>query len=420
MAFITLLLYIVTIYLRPQEWVYAIYGWPVIDILAITTAFFLVWEIAQTKKLRILEPPNMLLLAFLGCVVLSHVARTYAWGAWDSFLKFGRNVVMFFLFVNTLNSPRKIKIVIWLIILLSVVLAIQGIYQYTHGFGWAGQPLILDRDMLRTTWVGIFNDPNDLALAFVVAIGFLLAFIFGKTNIFAKIISVPLVVVLLYSLYFTNSRGGYVALAATTAYFFLRKFKNKFLAVIVGGLLAFAIVIVGPSRMSDISAQEESAHGRIEAWYQGFQMLKTSPLFGVGYDMFKDYHERTAHNSYVLVAAEEGLIGLFFWIALIYMCFKGLYLLSQYPIPNTQYPIPYLRGLESALFGFLCASYFLSRSYIALFYIILALAAAFAYTMLKEEDYKFNVKDAGNVGMLTAGILVIVWFSMRISLRIFG
>ncbi|RKY32241.1 MAG: hypothetical protein DRP68_04010 [Candidatus Omnitrophota bacterium] len=418
MSFISLLLYITAIYIRPQEWLPQVYGWPLIDILAIATAFFVILETMHTKKIIVNHPQNILLLAFLGAVVFSHLSHTYMWGAYDSFIKFGKIVVMFFLFVTVLNSQKKLKIAIWLIVILTVILALQGIYQYRHGFGWAGQPLVQQRGkhpIFRITWIGIFNDPNDLALAFVVAIGFLLSFIFSRVSFFTKIISIPLVGVLIYSLYLTNSRGGYLALGATTMYYFLRKMKNKILALIIGGVLAFSIFIFGPSRLSNISIREDSAYGRIEAWYEGFQMLKNAPLFGVGYRMFTDYYPLTAHNSYILVAAEEGLIGLFIWIALIYTCFKGLYILTG----RNNGLKPYVSGLEAGLVGFLSASFFLSRSYVTLLYILLALASAFAYTFLKKEEY-FGGKEMRRAGILTIGILFILWISMRVSLRILG
>jgi len=415
MSFIFLLFYIATIYIRPQEWVPAIYAWPLIDILATATAICLFFEIAMRGWARIKEAQNMLLLAFFGCVLMSHMSHTYLQGTIDSFNKFGPNVIMFFLFVNVLNTPRKIKIAIWLIVAMSLFLALESIFQYRNGIGWAGQPMILDRGMFRTTWIGIFNDPNDLALAIVVGIGVLISFIFSRSSIFAKVISIPILGVLSYGLYFTNSRGGYLAYAAMTAYFFMRKFKNKAIAISIGALLAFVIIIIGPSRMSDISAHEGAAFGRIEAWYQGFQMLKSAPLFGVGYGMFADYHRLTAHNSYILVAAEEGLIGFFIWIALIYAVFKGLFKLTR---DNTV--AAYSLGIEAGLFGFLAASYFLSRAYIALFYVILAVSCALIYTHLRKEDNVFNFKDLGRAGLLSVGILIMVWISMRVSLRLVG
>jgi O-antigen ligase len=413
MAFFFLLLYITAIYIRPQEWVPVFYAWPLIDILAILTAFSLLFKISQTRKLLLTTPQCLLLFGFLASIVLSHLSHTYFWGAYDSFLKFSRLVIMFLLFINVLDSERKLKIILWFIVILTVTIAIQGIYQFQSGFGWAGQPLTESR---RITWIGVFNDANDLALALVMAIGFLMAFVFGKTKILYKIISFSLFALLLYSLYLTNSRGGYMALAGTIMFYFLRRFKNKIIGIPIGVVLVLTLFILGPSRLSMMSASEESASGRIDAWYQGVQMLKSSPLFGVGYGMFTADYPRTAHNSYVLVAAEEGLVGLFFWIALIYSCFKGLDILKK----KKPKLINYSAGIEASLFGFLSASFFLSRSYQAILYVMLALASSFIYTFLKKEDYSFNSKDLRIAGVLSLTILFITWITMRVSVRMGG
>lgn len=413
MAFFTLLLYITCIYLRPAEWILAMYGWQIIDWLAIITAFFIILESAKSKKIILMTPQNFLLLGFLGTIVLSHLSHAYFWGAYDSFIKFSKTVIMFFLFVNVLDSGKKLKVSLWFIVFLTVILAIQGIDQFKNGFGWAGQPLSKTG---RINWIGIFNDANDLALALVMAIGFILAFIFGRVKMISKIISISLLGILLYALYLTNSRGGYLALGATVFFYFLRKFRKKIFAAIIGGIAILLIFAHGPSRLSMISASEESAFGRIEAWYEGIQMLKSSPLFGIGYGMFTDEFRRTAHNSFVLVAAEEGLIGLFFWVALIYVCFKGLSTLKK---RNPQL-INYTSGLEASLFGFMSSAFFLSRSYQAILYIILALTCSFIYVFLKKEDYTFNYKDMRIAGLLSLGILLVAWITMRVSLRMVG
>ena len=412
MAFILLLLYTTCIYLRPQEWVPAVYGWPLIDWLAI---LMIICLFLNPSKVKIKTPQNLLLFGFLITIVLSHLSHFYMWAAYESFLNFGKIVIMFFLFSNVINSEKKIKVSIWFIIILTVVLAIQGIYQYEHGIGWAGQPLVQqgkEYGVGRITWIGIFNDPNDLALAFVMAIGFLLAFVFSKTKFFIKVLSVFLTGILLYSLYFTNSRGGYLALAATMGYFFLRSMKNKFIAVVIGGVLAFSVMFFGPSRLSTISTSEGSAYGRIDAWYQGFQMLKSAPLFGVGYGRWKDYHSLGAHNSYILVAAEEGIVGLFFWMALIYLCFKHLKTIKN---KNREITV-YILGIEGGFFGFLVSAYFLSRSYISVLYIMLALASAFVYVFLKNDENSFHFKDIKTTSILILGILALVWGSMKFSI----
>lgn len=421
MSFVFLLLYVAAIYIRPQEWVPRIYGWPLINMLAIATAVCVFFEAGLKQKLRLKEPHMVLLLAFLGAIVMSHLSHTYFGGVWDSVLKFSSNVIMFFLFINALDTEKKIKITIWFLVLLALILAAQGIYQWYHDIGWAGQPIMqyIDEErgiMRRITWIGIFEDPNDLALALVVSAGFLVSFIFSKTNVVLKVVSGLLLAVLMEALYYTNSRGGYLAMAATVGFFFLLRMKNKILASIIGGILGFAVIIIGPARMSQITASESSAMGRIDAWFEGFQMLKSAPLFGVGYGMFGDFHIQTAHNSYILVAAEEGIVGFFIWMALICLCFKGLSLIVKKKTAS----MPYALGLESSLFGFLAASYFLSRAYIPVLYLLLALSSAYIFAVLKKEEYAFTKKDVKTSASLAFGVLILVWISMRVSLRLVG
>jgi len=414
MSFISLLLYVIAIYLRPQEWIPAVYEWPLIYILTITSVIFAFFESMGQRKLHLKEPPNLLMLGFLACMIMSHVAHTYLQGAIDSFSFFAPNVFLFFLFVNILVTEKRIKIMIWFIIIITFILAIEGIQQHYSGIGWAGQTPFLDlgSGLTRIRWIGIFNDPNDLALIFVVSAGFLISFIFGSTNLFVKILSCGMLFILGQALFYTNSRGGFLAMAATISFFVLKKMKNKVLALIVGVSIALIVIMFGPSRMSQVSSSEASAYGRIEAWYQGFQMLKSAPIFGVGDRMFIENHFRAAHNSYISVAAELGLVGIFIWISLIYSCLKGLILSSR----KLSASKPYMIGLESGLVGFLSASFFLSRSHVAVLYLLLALAASFMYTILNKEEYEFTKKDTKITALLTIGILVIVWISMKFAI----
>ena len=124
-----------------------------------------------------------------------------------------------------------------------------------------------------------------------------------------------------------------------------------------------------------MSASEGSAYGRFEAWYEGFQMFKQSPLFGVGLGMFTDYHELTAHNSFVLVMAELGLFGLFFFTGLFWLPIKELKFALWGAGRSTlaKEEIALLSALAASLAAVMTAMFFLSRSYILVPYMLIAL-----------------------------------------------
>jgi len=58
---------------------------------------------------------------------------------------------------------------------------------------------------------------------------------------------------------------------------------------------------------------------RIDMWYTGIQYLKQDPILGRGYEMFRWSYGRPAHNGYVSVFADTGLVGFFLWTGLLFL-----------------------------------------------------------------------------------------------------
>jgi O-antigen ligase len=129
----------------------------------------------------------------------------------------------------------------------------------------------------------------------------------------------------------------------------------------------------------EFSTQEQSASQRIDAWYDGLQMFRGQPLFGVGYGAFTDHHPLTAHNSFVLCFAELGLFGLLPWVALLVLAWRELSQVTRYAEPGS----PQARMAEAlrvALLGFMACAWFLSRTYQPLLYLLLGLCLAAAWS----------------------------------------
>jgi O-antigen ligase len=120
--------------------------------------------------------------------------------------------------------------------------------------------------------------------------------------------------------------------------------------------------------MAMVSSTEESAYGRVDAWYQAYQMFKDNPFFGVGQGMFTDFHNLTAHNSFVLVMAELGILGLFFFTALFYFPYHWLWrnLFKVSDISLSPEDIGSVSAAFASLTSVLISMFFISRSYILL------------------------------------------------------
>lgn len=409
MAFFFLLLYLVVIYLRPAEWVPAFYGWQLVDLTTIGTALFLAFSLAATKRRLVSVPHTRMLLGLFAAAALSHVVHAYLGGTITAIVDFGEIFIMYFLMVNVIRTERQLKIALALFVILTALLAVQGIQQHQTGYGWAGQSL---SEGTRICWISIFSDPNDLSLAFVIVVPLLLSGIVGPAFFGLKVVPVGLLGLVLYGIYLANSRGGILALMAAVTFFFVKRSRWVVPGGIIGGTFATLVFLFGPSRMGALSAEEASAQGRLDAWYYGFQLIKANPLFGVGHNLFTDAYVKTAHNSFVLAAAELGMVGLFCWVGLFYVSFKGLSRIQKHcpRLASLAY------GLQAALVGFLASAMFLSRTYNELPYLLCALAAALYHigrTQSPSVEFAFSRRDVRNIVLLALGSLGLVHIAMK-------
>ena len=410
MAFLMLIVYFIIVYLRPGEWVPGLIGLQLLDVAMLGATFFLSLRLALTKASDLARlPHNRMMLGLFAAIVLSHLANAYVGGAIHAFQMFLVNVLTYFLVVNIVNSERKVRIILWVLILLTAVLAVQGIQQAATGTGWAGQDLVYG----RITWIGIFNDPNDLALTFIMVIPLLLAYLVSEAFIGFKWIALLLLGVLTYGTFLTNSRGAMLALMAAVGFFFIKRSRHRLLGGLLGGTAAAAVFLFGPSRMGMISANEESAAGRLDAWYYGFQLLKHNPFFGAGQDMFTNDYPLTAHNSFVLAFAELGLVGFFIWIGLLYTGYRAL------SVVQTQRGVltPYAYGLQASIIGFCVGAFFLSRTYILIPYLLVALSGAVSGVVARQTPaltFRFTKRDWWNIFRICLGVFILLEIAMKV------
>jgi O-antigen ligase len=133
---------------------------------------------------------------------------------------------------------------------------------------------------------------------------------------------------------------------------------------------------------------------RIEAWGVGLGLLKSYPLHGIGFNNFTEYHEITAHNSFVLCFSELGIVGFFLWLAIIVCSIKQLnsILALQHDNPKLKPLMRWVRMVQLSFTGFLVTSWFLSRTYVALFWILVGMSTAITDLARREM-----AKEAGTV-----------------------
>ncbi len=325
--FIAMMLYLLLVLIRPQDYPALVdsVGLPLQPIMLITAAGF--WLLSPRKHFD--APQYPLLLMFFCVLLLSHVFNGWLGGAIEQVGKFAPVVLAFVVFANGLDRRGRILKIMAIFALCAAVLAVHGIEQQQIGVGWTGIEL---SQGTRIQYVGIFNDPNDLGLLFVTCVP-MAAFLSGRGGMMGlrRLFWLTVTGVLVYGVYLTDSRGALLALLAVMGIYIWQR-KGLLIAGALGAM-AVAVLLALPSRFSEIDAEEESAQGRVESWYEGLQMFQSHPVFGVGPDQYTDYNPLTAHNSFVLILAETGIIGYTLWLAFVIYCFRMMWAGSRPSAP---------------------------------------------------------------------------------------
>ncbi len=395
MAYASLIAYVLILFIRPQEWVSWMLRLNIMDWLAGFAVFATLIGIANNKWRFKNAPQNGLVFGFFAAVLLSNLlcfeSPLNLHPTLFALTNFGRIVFFFYLISINLQTVGQVRGLIAVTIIGCLFMSIHGILQIHTGSGFggvtpeipSGLPLS-EHGTLRIQAFGFFADPNDLALALVVALPFVVNVIHRPgSSAPARLLCLAIAGVLGYAIYLTQSRGGWLALAITTMCYLLLNFRMKKIAVVTGILFAAGLMMLAPARVSSYSmtGQDESARGRMVAWTDGNRMLKSSPLFGVGYERFTDFSEgnKVAHNSFVHCYGELGLFGYFFWIALLFASAKDCFALGKELTsqdPGRREFGRLARVMLASFIGYLAAAVFLSRTYTPLLFLMFGLIAA--------------------------------------------
>lgn len=408
-----ILLYLVFVIIRPQDFLPGVGDLPLMSVSLLLA--FVGWLAAGARTPA--APQFLLLPLFVLMAMASEVANGWSGGILYVLGQMGPSLIVFFVLATAVNEPRRASAAFTVIGLSAMVLALHSAQQAAHGVGWTGMTLGEDG---RVRYVGIFNDPNDLGLLFVMALPMLM-YLASRAGFLGRWFWRAGVLLLLYGVYLTQSRGTQLAvLLMVGVYVWQRRGLAMAAGLSVAGLVG--LMLLPSSRMTELDVDEPSAFGRVDAWYEGLDMFKTHPLLGVGAGNFTDYNELTAHNSFVLVLAETGFLGFLAWLAFVGYCFWMMWRLLHFvPAPvavadaSTQMAVPARpvpRGtvarrvassvpgpakaeapekgltltLMCSLCGFFAAAFFLSRSYNIMLYTLAAIVVGHYAGMRQRHE----------------------------------
>lgn len=298
-------------------------------------------------------------------------------------------------------SKRDLKVVLFAIVLGAIVAAGVSIVQPPNEAVLEG-----------TRATGTIGDPNELAAALLVGValglGFLLARGYSAALRFGGLIAIP---VCALGVFVSVSRGGLVALtvmfvvATATAGRWRPAMTAALIAVAAVGVLYFTQLAPLPARERILTTN--GGTGRTELWTIGLRIAQAHPLNGVGVGNFQQasphyvlqpglfQHSdlvfaaapKIAHNAYLQVLAEMGVVGLALFVAVIVICLSCALRAAHIAAKKGDVALEALaRAVFFALIGVLTAELFISQMHGKLLWGLLALSPAMLAIAHRERE----------------------------------
>ena len=312
------------------------------------------------------------MLLLLACIAVCGIPfSVWRGGAFNSLLGFAKTLAGFFLVVALTEHGREKALRFFI---MASVAALAALLAFDTGTG---------RLHVSDTY-----DPNDMALLFVVFLPIVTAEALCARNFLLRIAAWGTVACSLIGIALTQSRGGLLALAAVAAHALIISKKRRWLLV---PLLALGAVIILQaaddalwSRFGELRDQSDYNYsgrtGRLTMWEEGLKLFAQRPLLGVGIGQFSagvgmlgNGTYKTAHNSFVQLGAELGLVGLLAFLAIL----RDVYRIARAGASPALPSACRIRhsALMLALTGYCVGGFFLSQAYGNILYMLLALAA---------------------------------------------
>lgn len=305
--------------------------------LAVVLAFCVL--VATGVMGRRLQQPSATVVWWL--LFLAWAAASTGWAVEPqmsvSYLPSAGALFLFYLAASSFRiTEREFDRIVWLTILGGAVAALLSVYGFYFGAGFA-------QHATRATLAagGGHVNPNRFGSCLLVPLAFGLARFLTARHRWARIFALFLLVITSLGLLLTMSRGVTIAAVVTVLVFFYRlnSLKLGSLRPKVRRLLVLSVVLaIGLAAVMPASffvrfqqSATDRGSGRLDIWTAGLVMFTHYPVLGAGlnnfpvvYTKYAGYASKLyssdgadAHNAYLAIAVEEGLVGLLLFLMVI-------------------------------------------------------------------------------------------------------
>lgn len=356
-------------YMNPHKLAYGFsYSMPFSQITAILTIGIFVFS-KEKEKVQLI-PVIVVWITFVLFCGLTTLGAYYPEEAFLKYKDFLKVQLMTFMTMTLIVSYSQLRQLIWVIVLSLGYFSVKG-----------GIFTIMTLGSFRV-WgpPGTFiEDNNALAVAILMAISLMFFLYETSKNKVIKIGLLIAVVLSLFTVFGSQSRGALLAISAVGLMYWWQSKRKVFSGVLI---LIFSIAILNfmPeswfSRMETINTydQDKSAMGRLNAWEYAFNSANQNFL-GMGFDnwSFETFlmyapdasYWQSAHSIYFSILGDHGWVGLILYLTIWFLLFKKVNTIIKDTKYNSDFHEYFVLAsmLKVGLIAYMVGGAFLSIAY---------------------------------------------------------
>jgi len=343
----------------------------------------------------------------------------------DALSNFVKDAIIVFVVITLIHTGKTLRYVIWTLLAAGIFLGTISVYQQLTGtfenpywgFGQAKIGNIVgETSDYRIGGPGL--GANTYAQFLLILVPLALDRVWREQSRPGRVLAVYALSVCLLTIFFTFSRGAFIALVMVLAIMLVyHPPRPRFivLTVLIGILLVRFLPDQYTARLLtltqlQIGSTEEnladsSFRGRLSENSSAWLMFNDHPILGVGLNNFK-YHyqsysrnlgldprreERSPHSFYLEIASELGIMGMAWLVALQWVTFRSLYEARRDFIAakKPQYADIAL-AFGVGILSFLFTSIFLHVSHLRYLWLIYGIALAMPHAARTELALRRN------------------------------
>jgi O-antigen ligase len=320
------LLVLITIYfVQPAELLPSLAPFHIERTYAIALLVAILLQRGPAPERPVLNPILRAGIVLVGVAALSAPFAIWKAGALQATIDLTKLVIYVFLLSTLIDTPDRMRKVLWLLAGMLAWVAGNGLLSYLQGKFMFAQGI--ERAQGETSVVG---GPNELAGIILLLLPLVFALWRRSEKVVARLFLLGLMLLALATLVVTGSRTGFVGLALVGLYYVFNS-RHKIASLALCAVAASIVWLAMPPQYQNRYlttahfAQGENLDAsnelRVRVWKAGWRMFLDHPILGVGAGQFSTAYGMvysgvkhgawmSPHSLFFQVAAELGLVGL--------------------------------------------------------------------------------------------------------------